>query len=208
VARLLAAVRVRKHRAVLTTTYAAGLRVSEAVGLRTSDVDSDRMVINVRQAKGRKDPTVMLSPHLLVILRGYAAAERPGEWLFPGRRVDQPLHVTAVQRAFAEARALARLEKHATVHTLRHSFATHLLERGSDLRVVQELLGHASVSTTQVYTLVSAARLRSVYDRAHPRASASADTVDTQDLDAATDVPPHARSQSREARSTTSWTAS
>jgi integrase/recombinase XerD len=159
VARLLSAVRVRKHRAVLTTIYAAGLRVSEAVGLRTTDVDSERMVINVRLAKGRKDRTVMLSPQLLALLRSYAAAERPGEWLFPGRRIDQPLHATAVQRACKQACVRARLDKHTTVHTLRHSFATHLLEAGTDLRVIQLLLGHRSIKTTALYTHVSTQRL-------------------------------------------------
>jgi integrase/recombinase XerD len=159
VARLLGAVRIPKHRAVLTTIYAAGLRVSEAVGLKTTDIDSQRMVINVRQAKGRKDRTVMLSPHLLALLRSYAKAERPGEWLFPGRRKDHPLHVTAVQRACKQARARARIEKHASVHTLRHSFATHLLEAGTDLRVIQMLLGHRSIKTTVIYTHVSTQRL-------------------------------------------------
>lgn len=159
VVRLLRAVRNAKHRTVLTTIYATGLRISEALALKVSDIDSERMVINVRQGKGRKDRTVMLSPQLLGMLRGYARQARPREWLFPGRRLDQPLNATAVQRTCARARVAAGLAKHASVHTLRHSFATHLLEAGTDLRVIQTLLGHQSVKTTAIYTHVSAQRL-------------------------------------------------
>jgi len=168
VARLLGAVRNPKHRAVLSTIYAAGLRISEALALKVSAIDSERMVITVRQGKGRKDRTVMLSPQLLEMLRSYARQARPRDWLFPGRRGGQPLHATAVQRACAEARATAGLGKHATVHTLRHSFATHLLEGGTDLRLIQTLLGHRSIKTTAIYTHVSAQRLQdtpSPFDR-------------------------------------------
>jgi integrase/recombinase XerD len=160
VVRLLQAVPNAKHRAVLITIYATGLRISEALALQVSDIDSARMVITVRQGKGRKDRTVMLSPHLLTVLRRYARRFRPQGWLFAGRRLSQPLHATAVQRACARARTVARLDKHATVHTLRHSFATHLMEAGTDLRVIQTLLGHRSVKTTAIYTHVSAQRLR------------------------------------------------
>lgn len=159
VARLLGAVRSPKHRAVLVTIYATGLRISEALALKVSDIDPERMVITVRQGKGRKDRTVMLSPQLLEVLRSYARLARPREWLFPGRRPDQPLHASAVQRACAQARAAAGIDKHATVHTLRHSFATHLLEGGTDLRLIQTLLGHRSIKTTAIYTHVSAERL-------------------------------------------------
>jgi site-specific recombinase XerD len=160
VARLLRAVRHSKHRAVLVTIYAAGLRISEALALKLSDIDSERMVIHVRQGKGRKDRTVMLSPQLLTLLRDYARQFRPREWLFPGRIAGQPLHASAVQRACAQARMAAGLGKHATVHTLRHSFATHLLEAGTDLRLIQTLLGHQSLKTTALYTHVSAQRLQ------------------------------------------------
>jgi integrase/recombinase XerD len=159
IVRLLRAVRNQKHRAVLTTIYATGLRISEALALKVSDIDSERMVINVRQGKGRKDRTVMLSPQLLEMLRNYARQSRPREWLFPGRSLDHALNATAVQRTCAQARIRAGLSKHASVHTLRHSFATHLLEAGTDLRVIQTLLGHRSVNTTAIYTHVSTQRL-------------------------------------------------
>jgi site-specific recombinase XerD len=159
VSRLLQAVRNVKHRTVLTTIYAGGLRISEALALTVSDIDSARMVITIRQAKGRRDRTVMLSPHLLEVLRRYARQERPRVWLFPGRRGEGPLGPSTVQRACARARKAAGITKHATVHTLRHSFATHLLEGGTDLRVIQVLLGHRSVRTTTIYTHVSAQRL-------------------------------------------------
>jgi integrase/recombinase XerD len=168
VARLLSAVRHPKHHAVLATIYATGLRISEAVSLRVTDIDSQRMVITIRQGKGRKDRTVMLSPRLLALLRRYLRAERPGEWLFPGRRSDRPLNATAVQRACVQARTAAGISKRASVHTLRHSFATHLLEAGTDLRLIQTLLGHRSVQTTSIYTHVSNQRLHntpSPYDQ-------------------------------------------
>lgn len=159
VERLLRAVRNPKHRTILTTIYATGLRISEALALKVSDIDSERMVINVRQGKGRKDRTVMLSPQLLMMLRSYARQVRPREWVFPGRSLDRPLNATAVQRTCARACRAAGLSKHASVHTLRHSFATHLLEAGTDLRVIQTLLGHRSVNTTAIYTHVSTQRL-------------------------------------------------
>lgn len=165
---LLQAVRNPKHRAVLITVYATGLRISEALSLKVTDIDSERMVITVRQGKGRKDRTVMLSPHLLAVLRTYARQARPREWLFPGRLAEKPLHATAVQRAFVRARVAAGLRKHASVRTLRHSFATHLLEAGTDLRLIQTLLGHRSLRTTAIYTHVSAERLHntaSPFDR-------------------------------------------
>lgn len=161
VSRLLSAVRHLKHRAVIATLYAAGLRLSEALSLKPGDIDSDRMVITVRQGKGRKDRTVMLSPRLLKLLRQYTRHEQPEEWLFPGRRRDQRLNETAIQRALAAARRAAGISKHASAHTLRHSFATHLLESGTDLRRIQILLGHRSVKTTTIYTHVSAQRLHS-----------------------------------------------
>jgi integrase/recombinase XerD len=168
VARLLGAIRHAKHRAVLSTIYAAGLRLSEALALKVSDIDSERMVITVRQGKGRKDRVVMLSPQLLEVLRSYARQVRPRDWLFPGSRSGQPLHATAVQRECVKARAAAGLTKQASAHTLRHSFATHLLESGTDLRLIQTLLGHRSIKTTAIYTHVSTQRLHntpSPFDR-------------------------------------------
>jgi integrase/recombinase XerD len=161
VSRLLRAVRHPKHRVVAATMYAAGLRLSEALSLKPSDIDAERMVITVRQGKGRKDRTVMLSPRLLKLIQQHTHREQPEEWLFPGRRRDQRLHETAVQRALATARRTAGISKHASAHTLRHSFATHLLESGIDLRRIQILLGHRSVKTTSIYTHVSAQRLHS-----------------------------------------------
>jgi site-specific recombinase XerD len=160
--RLFDAVTNTKHKAALLTAYAGGLRAGEVVGLRIEDIDSERMLIHVRLGKGRKDRTVMLSPHLLEALRHYVREFRPTVWLFPGRNDEKPLSVRSLQHVCAKARAKAGLRKHVTTHTLRHSFATHLLEAGTDLRVIQTLLGHGSVRTTQIYTHVSTHRLRSV----------------------------------------------
>jgi site-specific recombinase XerD len=148
-----------KHRAILLTAYAAGLRVSEVVALRVEDIDSRRMVIRIRQAKGQKDRYVMLSPRLLTILREYWKAARPTQFLFPGNIPDRPITTRTVEKACRDAREAAGLGKHVTVHTLRHSFATHLLEAGTDIRIIQVLLGHRSLRTTAVYTHVSAATL-------------------------------------------------
>jgi integrase/recombinase XerD len=150
-----------KHRALLMTAYAAGLRVSEVAALRVDDIDSRRMVIRIRQGKGRKDRYVMLSPRLLDLLRVYWKAARPRTWLFPGLEPDRPISAAAVMKACRRARRASGLEKHVTVHTLRHSFATHLLEAGTDLRTIQVLLGHDSPRTTAVYTHVSPAAVRS-----------------------------------------------
>ena len=160
--RFLGSIANLKHRAALTTAYAAGLRVSEVVGLRVGDVDSQRMVIHVRQGKGRKDRMVMLSTQLLALLRAYVRAVRPGEWLFPGAVPARPLTVRSLQHACAKAARVSGLQKPVSVHTLRHSFATHLLEAGTDLRAIQTLLGHGSVRTTQRYTHVSTLRLQSI----------------------------------------------
>ena len=159
VERLLGAIAGLKHRAILMTAYAAGLRVSEVVSLRVEDIDSQRMVIHVRQGKGRKDRYVMLAPRLLELLRLYWRAARPRGWLFPGRDPNRHLSVNTVQKACQRACHAAGLTKHATVHTLRHSFATHLLEAGTDLRTIQLLLGHRCLSTTAIYTHISADRL-------------------------------------------------
>lgn len=139
VTRLLEAVASLKHRTLLTTTYAAGLRVSEATHLRVTDIDSERMVLRVDQGKGRKDRYVMLSPRLLDTLRAYWRSERPRLWLFPGDRPEQPITKGAVEAACQKARRVAGLTKPITPHSLRHAFATHLLEAGTDVRTIQLL---------------------------------------------------------------------
>lgn len=155
--RFLEAIRKLKYRAILMTAYAAGLRLSEVTHLQVTDIDSQRMVIRVRQGKGQKDRYVMLSPTLLELLRTYWHFERPRTWLFPGRTPEVPIVRHNVQRACRQAALDAGLSKRVTVCTLRHCFATHLLEAGTNVRVIQLLLGHRSLSTTQRYTYVSAA---------------------------------------------------
>jgi integrase/recombinase XerD len=155
VVRFLEAVPNLKSRAALTAVYAAGLRVSEFVLLKISDIDSDRMLIRVEHGKGGKDRFVMLSPRLLSILRTYWRLTRPKHFLFPGRDQDRPLEPTVLHAACRSARTAAALNKPVTVHTLRHTFATHLLENGADVRIIQVLLGHASVSSTMRYTQVA-----------------------------------------------------
>ena len=154
VVRFLEAVPSLKARAALTTAYAAGLRVSEVVSLKVGDIDSDRMLLQVRHGKGAKDRTVMLSAQLLDILRTYWRLTRPTDWLFPGRE-DGPINVTVLHSACRSAAKAAGLTKKVSVHTLRHSFATHLLESGVDIRIIQVLLGHNSLSTTARYTQVA-----------------------------------------------------
>lgn len=151
VRRLLIAVPSLKHRTALLTLYAGGLRLSEGLGLRVQDVDSGRMTIHVRQGKGKKDRFVPLPELLLRHLRKYWRAYRPTSVLFPGASPDKPLHPTALQKVFRLACRDARLRKPATVHTLRHSYATHHLEAGTDLRTIQSYLGHTSLDTTAVY---------------------------------------------------------
>jgi site-specific recombinase XerD len=159
VAQFFQAVTDPKHRALLMTAYAAGLRVSEVVALRVDDIDSRRMVIRVRHGKGRKDRYVMLSPRLLAILRDYWRQARPAPYLFPGLTAGRPIGIRTVQTACRDARRASGLGKPVTVHTLRHSFATHLMEAGTNLRTIQVLLGHRHLSTTTIYTHVSAAVL-------------------------------------------------
>jgi integrase/recombinase XerD len=144
-----------KSRIALTTVYATGLRVSEVVFLKVADIDSQRMVIRVEQGKGGRDRYVMLSPQLLKILRAYWRLTRPTRWLFPGRDSERPLDATVLHAACRSAHIAAGLNKRVTVHTLRHSFATHLLENGADIRVIQVLLGHASLQSTARYAQVA-----------------------------------------------------
>jgi integrase/recombinase XerD len=155
VVRFLEAVPGLKSRAALTTAYAAGLRASEVASLKVTNIDSGRMVIRVEQGKGGRDRYVMLSPQLLDILRAYWRLARPVQWLFPGQDGEHPIHPAVLHAACRSACAAADLAKRVTVHTLRHSFATHLLESGTDIRIIQALLGHANLQTTARYTQVA-----------------------------------------------------
>ena len=155
VRRLLGAVPNIKHRMILALLYAGGLRVGEVVRLKPPDIDSQRMLIRVHQGKGAKDRYTLLSQAILTDLRAYWLKYQPQKWLFPGGRIDRHLTERSVQKVFARAVQAAGIHKPVTTHCLRHSFATHLLESGTDLRYIQELLGHASPKTTQIYTHVS-----------------------------------------------------
>jgi integrase/recombinase XerD len=154
-ARFFSAVPSLKHRTALMTAYAAGLRVSEVVHLKVVDIDGSRMLIRVHQGKGGRDRYIMLSSQLLGVLRAYWRETRPVQWLFPGEDDSRPLDPSVLQAACRTARAAAKLGKPVTVHTLRHSFATHLLEAGTDIRIIQVLLGHRDLSTTARYTQVA-----------------------------------------------------
>jgi integrase/recombinase XerD len=156
------ATRNLKHRAVLMTIYSAGLRISEVVHLKVADLDSQRMVIRVEQGKGQKDRYTLLAQRTLDILRDYWKEYRPQGWLFPGKPDTEPLSVSAVQRVFEKALLRAGIKKPASVHTLRHSFATHLLEDGTDLYHIQRLLGHSTPKTTTIYLHLSRKDLGSV----------------------------------------------
>src|SRR5277367_761477 len=160
IVRFLEAVPSLKTRAALTTAYAAGLRASETVSLKICDIDSGRMVIRVEHGKGGKDRYVMLSAQLLGILRTYWRLARPKTWLFPGRDEMKPIDVQVLYSACRSACAAAGLAKRVTVHTLRHSFATHLLENGVDIRIIQALLGHRNVNTTARYAHVATSTIR------------------------------------------------
>ena len=140
-----------KHRAVLITLYAAGLRLAEATGLKLPDVDSQRMQLKINGGKGGKDRYVPISPRLLEELRTYWKIDRPANYLFPGKTADVPLSGATIQKAVRLATALARINKRVTPHTLRHSYATGLLEAGVDLMAISKLLGHSSFLTTMVY---------------------------------------------------------
>jgi integrase/recombinase XerD len=160
VVRFLEAVPSLKCRAALTTAYAAGLRASEVASLKVADIDSSRMVIRVEQGKGGRDRYVMLSLQLLDILRAYWRLARPQHWLFPRQDGVHPIHPTTLNAACRSACAAAELGKRVTVHTLRHSFATHLLESGTDIRIIQALLGHRNVNTTARYAQVATSTIR------------------------------------------------
>ena len=168
VARLIAAARNLKHQAALSVAYGAGLRASEVIGLKVGDVDSERMSLRVEQGKGRKDRYAMLSPVLLERLRawwrlGHAQGKiLPGGWLFPGLDPMDPLTARQLNRAILAAALAAKIDKRVSMHTLRHSFATHLLEQKVNIRVIQVLLGHKKLETTSIYTHVATDLLRTV----------------------------------------------
>jgi site-specific recombinase XerD len=168
VARLLDAAPGLKYRAALSVAYGAGLRASEVVCLKVSDIDSSRGVIRVEQGKGRKDRYAMLSDPLLDLLRAWwlAARERgvmlPAGWLFPGQNPVNPLTTRQLRRAFDGAKEAAGIDKRVSLHTLRHCFATHLLEQKVDIRVIQVLLGHKKLDTTARYSQVASTTLRAV----------------------------------------------
>ena len=168
VGRLIAAAPNLKHQAAMSVAYGAGLRVSEVVSLKVGDIDGERMTLRVEQGKGRKDRYAMLSPVLLQRLRSWwriAHAQGkilPGGWLFPGLDLMDPLSTRQLNRAVHAAAEAAGIDKRVSPHTLRHSFATHLLERKVDIRVIQVLLGHKKLETTSVYTHVATDLLREV----------------------------------------------
>jgi site-specific recombinase XerD len=162
VARLLDAAPSLKYKTALSVAYGAGLRASEVVALKISDIDSQRMVIRVEQGKGRKDRYVMLSPHLLDLLRAWWKLARPQGWLFPGQNRLNPLTTRQLNRACHAAADRAEIDKRVSLHTLRHSFATHLLEQNIDIRVIQVLLGHAKLDTTALYTRVATKTIQQV----------------------------------------------
>jgi len=168
-----------KYKAALSVAYGAGLRAAEVISLKVGDIDSKRMVIRVEQGKGRKDRYVMLSPHLLELLRAWWRAARPQGWLFPGRDSVQPMTTRQLNRVCHAAAQRAEIDKRVSLHTLRHSFATHLLEQNIDIRVIQVLLGHAleqnidirviqvllghaQLDTTALYTRVATKTIREV----------------------------------------------
>src|SRR3979411_374723 len=162
VARFLDAAPGLKYKAALSVAYGAGLRVSEVVALKVSDIDGKRMVIRVEQGKGHKDRYVMLSPHLLELLRAWYKTARPHGWLFPGLKPASPMTARQLTRACHAAAHMAEIGKRVSPHTLRHSFATHLLEQNIDIRVIQVLLGHAKLDTTALYTRVATKTIRKV----------------------------------------------
>ena len=174
VAQFFEAIGILKHRAALMTCYGAGLRITEAVSLKVGDIDSSRMVVRVEQGKGAKDRYVTLSPRLLTVLREYCRRQRPHHfgldgcyqdatnqdaWLFPAIKHQRHISAATIQQVCRESARLAGIDKRVTAHTLRHSFATHLLENGEDIRVIQVLLGHRRIDTTARYTRVSMTKI-------------------------------------------------
>jgi integrase/recombinase XerD len=159
VIQFLACVVSQKHRAILTACYAAGLRVSEAIALTPPAIDSKRMVLRVEQGKGQKDRYIMLSPRLLGILRDWWRVERPQPWLFPGDMPGQHITRAAVERECQKAHRMCKIPKPITPHSMRHAFAVHLLEQGTDVRTIQLLLGHRSLATTAKYLRIATSKV-------------------------------------------------
>ena len=151
-----------KHRAILTITYSVGLRVSEIINLKIEDIDSSRMLISIKNAKGKKDRIVPLSPKILEMLRDYYKVYKPTTYLFEGQISGEPYDSRSLQQVLKQALQKTGITKPATLHWLRHSFATHLLESGTDLRYIQELLGHNSSKTTEIYTHVSTKSIQQI----------------------------------------------
>jgi integrase/recombinase XerD len=161
VVRLLRQVENLKHKTALSLIYSAGLRIGELINLKISDIDAGRSQIRIRQGKGKKDRVTILSVNILALLREYYREYRPKDWLFEGQYGGQ-YSAGSIQTVFRTAKETAGINKKATVHTLRHSFATHLLERGTDLRYIQELLGHQSSRTTEIYTHITQKGFRKI----------------------------------------------
>ncbi|TDE17131.1 tyrosine-type recombinase/integrase [Dyadobacter psychrotolerans] len=159
-----------KHKTMLFLAYSGGLRVSEVVNLKIRDIHSERMVINIKGAKGKKDRTVVLSPGILDLLRKYYASYKPGDWLFEGQYKDERYSTRSLQQIFQRAKNKAKIIQPVTFHSLRHSYATHLHERGTDIKLIQELLGHNDIQTTMRYTHVSNLKIEKIespFDQLH-----------------------------------------
>jgi len=162
VAKILSVIDNIKHRAILMLIYSAGLRVGEVVNLRPEDIDSGRRLIHIKGGKGRKDRYTLLSEHALKVLKEYFREYRPSKWLFEGVKRGRHISTRTVQAVFRQACDKAGIKKDVTAHSLRHSFATHLLESRVDLRYIQEILGHKSSKTTEIYTHVSKASIANI----------------------------------------------
>lgn len=160
VRRLFSVVQNNKHRAMMMTLYGTGLRVSELCGLSVKDIDSSRMVLRIRQGKGNKERYAKLSPQLLNVLREYYREYKPADWLFPSKIEGRPISRMGVSKIFEYLRKRAGLGKNVTPHILRHSYASHMLDAGADLRTIQVLLGHQSITSTAIYMHVSQARIQ------------------------------------------------
>jgi integrase/recombinase XerD len=162
VKRLLDSIQNLKHRAILLLTYSSGLRVSEVVRLQLSDLNQERRTLHVRQGRGRKDRLTVLSDHAFAAVQMYVGQYKPDKWLFPGQQTGSPIAERSVQKMFEKAKVDAKITTDVSLHSLRHSFATHLLEGGIDIRYIQELLGHRNVQTTEIYTHVAIKNIKNI----------------------------------------------